>query len=141
VGQFEGRDMAKSLSAPFIECSASDGINIDVAFRELVKLIRKDERVRLPLYCRLLKLTEQRRSFAAKQNGTGPPSTTSSVPPMPLRSNSQSRPMGGSPNTGYRNDFDLTPHQRQLQIQQQQQQSQMQMQEKKKEVGCGCVLM
>jgi hypothetical protein len=40
--------MAKSLSAPFIECSASDGVNIDVAFRELVKLIRKDERVRLP---------------------------------------------------------------------------------------------
>jgi GTPase SAR1 family protein len=45
VGQFEGRDMAKSLSAPFIECSASDGVNIDVAFRELVKLVRKDERV------------------------------------------------------------------------------------------------
>lgn len=37
--------MAKSLSAPFIECSASDGVNIDVAFRELVKLVRKDERV------------------------------------------------------------------------------------------------
>ena len=45
VGQFEGRDMAKSISAPFIECSASDGVNIDVAFRELVKLVRKDERV------------------------------------------------------------------------------------------------
>jgi hypothetical protein len=41
--------MAKSLSAPFIECSASDGVNIDVAFRELVKLIRKDERVCIPL--------------------------------------------------------------------------------------------
>lgn len=37
--------MAKSMSAPFIECSASDGVNIDVAFRELVKLVRKDERV------------------------------------------------------------------------------------------------
>lgn len=37
--------MAKSISAPFIECSASDGVNIDVAFRELVKLVRKDERV------------------------------------------------------------------------------------------------
>lgn len=46
VGQFEGRDMAKSLSAPFIEISASDGVNIDVAFRELVRLVRKDERVR-----------------------------------------------------------------------------------------------
>jgi hypothetical protein len=58
VGQFEGRDMAKSLSAPFIECSASDGVNIDVAFRELVKLIRKDERVRVPLYFRSHELTE-----------------------------------------------------------------------------------
>lgn len=38
--------MAKRLSAPFIECSAVDGVNIDVAFRELVKLVRKDERVR-----------------------------------------------------------------------------------------------
>ena len=45
VGQLEGRDMAKSLSAPFIECSAADGVNVEVAFRELVKLVRKDERV------------------------------------------------------------------------------------------------
>jgi hypothetical protein len=45
VGQSEGRELARSLSAPFIECSAVDGVNIDVAFRELVKLIRKDERV------------------------------------------------------------------------------------------------
>lgn len=37
--------MAKSISAPFIECSAADGVNVDIAFRELVKLIRKDERV------------------------------------------------------------------------------------------------
>lgn len=37
--------MAKSLSAPFIECSAADGVNVDVAFRELVKLVRRDERV------------------------------------------------------------------------------------------------
>jgi hypothetical protein len=45
VGQLEGRDMAKKLSAPFIECSAADGVNVDVAFRELVKLVRKDEKV------------------------------------------------------------------------------------------------
>ncbi|WVQ79048.1 hypothetical protein IAT38_001141 [Cryptococcus sp. DSM 104549] len=44
VGQLEGREMARSLSAPFIECSAADGVNVDVAFRELVKLVRKDER-------------------------------------------------------------------------------------------------
>ena len=41
--------MARSISAPFIECSAADGVNIDVAFRELVKLVRKDERVSLLL--------------------------------------------------------------------------------------------
>ncbi|WVF66878.1 hypothetical protein IAT40_001621 [Kwoniella sp. CBS 6097] len=44
VGQLEGREMARSLSAPFIECSAADGVNVEVAFRELVKLVRKDER-------------------------------------------------------------------------------------------------
>ncbi|ODO06162.1 Ras family, other [Cryptococcus wingfieldii CBS 7118] len=44
VGQLEGRELARSLSAPFIECSAADGVNVDVAFRELVKLVRKDER-------------------------------------------------------------------------------------------------
>jgi hypothetical protein len=41
--------MARSLSAPFIECSAADGVNVDVAFSELVKLIRKEERVSLSL--------------------------------------------------------------------------------------------
>ncbi|WWC99107.1 hypothetical protein V866_006002 [Kwoniella sp. B9012] len=44
VGQLEGREMARSLSAPFIECSAADGVNVEVAFRELVKLVRKDQR-------------------------------------------------------------------------------------------------
>jgi hypothetical protein len=37
--------MAKRLSAPFIECSAADGVNVDVAFRELVKLVRREEKV------------------------------------------------------------------------------------------------
>lgn len=44
VGQLEGRDMARSIQAPFIECSAVDGVNVDVAFRELVKLVRKEEK-------------------------------------------------------------------------------------------------
>ncbi|WWC68817.1 uncharacterized protein I206_102752 [Kwoniella pini CBS 10737] len=44
VGQLEGREMARNLSAPFIECSAADGVNVEVAFRELVKLVRKDQR-------------------------------------------------------------------------------------------------
>ncbi|KAK8861399.1 hypothetical protein IAR55_002218 [Kwoniella newhampshirensis] len=44
IGRLEGREMARSLSAPFIECSAADGVNVDVAFRELVKLVRKDQK-------------------------------------------------------------------------------------------------
>ncbi|RSH94453.1 hypothetical protein EHS25_004256 [Saitozyma podzolica] len=44
VGQLEGRDLAKSFGAPFIECSAADGVNVEIAFRELVKLVRRDER-------------------------------------------------------------------------------------------------
>lgn len=45
MGQLEGRQLAQSLSAPFIECSAVDGVNVDVVFKELVKLVRKDEMV------------------------------------------------------------------------------------------------
>ncbi|KAI9632384.1 small GTPase superfamily, partial [Dioszegia hungarica] len=41
VGQIEGRDLARSFGAPFIECSAAEGVNVDVAFRQLVKLVRK----------------------------------------------------------------------------------------------------
>jgi len=43
VDQLEGRDMAKSISAPFIECSAVNGVNVDTAFSELVKLVRRDQ--------------------------------------------------------------------------------------------------
>lgn len=45
VGQFEGRELARSLRAPFIECSAAERVNVDVAFEELVRLVRKDEQV------------------------------------------------------------------------------------------------
>ncbi|EIW69082.1 hypothetical protein TREMEDRAFT_31493, partial [Tremella mesenterica DSM 1558] len=54
VGQLEGRDMARSIQAPFIECSAVDGVNVDVAFRELVKLVRKEERVSRSFSCNFL---------------------------------------------------------------------------------------
>lgn len=47
VGQLEGRELARSVHAPFIECSAAERVNVDVAFNELVKLVRKDERVRI----------------------------------------------------------------------------------------------
>lgn len=43
--QREGRDLSRQISAPFIECSAVDGVNVEVAFRELVRLVRKDEAV------------------------------------------------------------------------------------------------
>jgi hypothetical protein len=45
VGQLEGRDLAKRLSSPFIECSAREAVNVDVAFRELVRLVRRDQKV------------------------------------------------------------------------------------------------
>jgi hypothetical protein len=48
VGHLEGRDLARSFGAPFIECSAAEGVNVDVAFRQLVKLVRKEERVSQP---------------------------------------------------------------------------------------------
>lgn len=54
VGQTEGRELARSFGAPFIECSAAEGVNVDVAFRQLVKLVRKDERVSSCLIVRTL---------------------------------------------------------------------------------------
>jgi hypothetical protein len=41
VGQLEGRDLARELHAPFIETSAAEGVNVDAAFREMVKLVRR----------------------------------------------------------------------------------------------------
>lgn len=46
VGVLEARALAKQLGCPFVEASAKEGINVDVAFFELVKLIRKDQKVR-----------------------------------------------------------------------------------------------
>nr|KIR48140.1 Ras family, other [Cryptococcus bacillisporus CA1280] len=45
VGQFEGRELARPLRAPFMECSAAERVNVDVAFKELVRLVRKDEQL------------------------------------------------------------------------------------------------
>jgi hypothetical protein len=44
VGQLEARDLARSFHCPFIECSAADGVNVDAAFKELVKLVRRKRR-------------------------------------------------------------------------------------------------
>jgi GTPase KRas len=45
VGKHESRALARQLQCPFVEASAKEGINVDVAFTELVKLIRKDQKV------------------------------------------------------------------------------------------------
>jgi hypothetical protein len=37
--------LAKQLGCPFIEASAKEGVNVNVAFESLVKLIRKDHKV------------------------------------------------------------------------------------------------
>ena len=41
--------MAKQLKTPFIECSAKNRINIDQAFYELVRLIRKFQALERPI--------------------------------------------------------------------------------------------
>jgi GTPase KRas protein len=45
VGVTEARALAKQLGCPFIEASAKEGVNVNVAFESLVKLIRKDHKV------------------------------------------------------------------------------------------------
>lgn len=37
--------MAGELKAGYVKCSAVEGVNVDVAFHELVRLVRRDERV------------------------------------------------------------------------------------------------
>ena len=48
----EGRDLAKHLGCRFIETSAKQRINVDEAFSNLVREIRKYNKVRsVPLLC------------------------------------------------------------------------------------------
>lgn len=47
VGMNEGRDLAKHFGCKFIETSAKQRINVDEAFTNLVREIRKYNRVRL----------------------------------------------------------------------------------------------
>lgn|SRR5258706_3063733 len=44
----EGRDLAKHFGCRFIETSAKQRINVDEAFSQLVREIRKYNKVRLP---------------------------------------------------------------------------------------------
>lgn len=44
----EGRDLAKHFGCKFIETSAKNRINVDEAFSQLVREIRKYNKVRLP---------------------------------------------------------------------------------------------
>ncbi|KAL1410238.1 hypothetical protein Q8F55_004243 [Vanrija albida] len=45
VSSAEGQALARSLRAPFVETSALDGFNVDIAFDELVRRVRRGERV------------------------------------------------------------------------------------------------
>jgi len=49
VSRQECENMAKQLKTPFIECSAKNRINIDQAFYELVRLIRKFQELERPI--------------------------------------------------------------------------------------------
>lgn len=49
VSSADGQALARSLGAPFVETSALDGVNVDLAFDELVRRVRRSER---PAVCR-----------------------------------------------------------------------------------------
>ncbi|TXT11065.1 hypothetical protein VHUM_01816 [Vanrija humicola] len=44
VSSAEGQAAARALRAPFVETSALDGVNVDVAFHELIRRVRRAER-------------------------------------------------------------------------------------------------
>ena len=49
VSRPECENMAKQLKTPFIECSAKNRMNVDQAFYELVRLIRKFQALERPI--------------------------------------------------------------------------------------------
>ena len=49
VSRQECENMAKQLKTPFIECSAKNRMNVDQAFYELVRLIRKFQALERPI--------------------------------------------------------------------------------------------
>ena len=49
VSRPECENMAKQLKTPFIECSAKNRMNVDQAFYELVRLIRKFQAAERPI--------------------------------------------------------------------------------------------
>ena len=49
VSRQECENMAKQLKTPFIECSAKNRMNVDQAFYELVRLIRKFQAMERPV--------------------------------------------------------------------------------------------
>ena len=44
----EGRTMARQLKIPYIECSAKLRVNVDQAFYELVRLVRRFQALERP---------------------------------------------------------------------------------------------
>merc|ERR1712113_1226040 len=49
VSTADCEDMAKQLKTPFIECSAKNRMNVDQAFHELVRLIRRFQALERPI--------------------------------------------------------------------------------------------
>jgi len=49
VSTADCEDMAKQLKTPFIECSAKNRMNVDQAFHELVRLIRRFQALERPV--------------------------------------------------------------------------------------------
>ena len=54
----EGRDLAKHFGCKFIETSAKQRINVDEAFSNLVREIRKYNKVSVLFYCTFPYLTD-----------------------------------------------------------------------------------
>ena len=49
VSADEGHSLARQLKVPYLECSAKLRMNVDLAFHELVRLIRRFQALERPL--------------------------------------------------------------------------------------------
>lgn len=75
----EGRDLAKHFGCKFIETSAKNRINVDEAFSQLVREIRKYNKVRSP---RVTVVTGSLTQFSCRSNKRAAPVCSSPVHPV-----------------------------------------------------------